>query len=105
MEMSKIYEIFIQDEWNNLTLMGFYNHLDDSIKDINNFIHIYCEGRYQLSEGMLKEYPGTYGSCIDVSLGDLFNLYEQDKQEDIDEIGCVMIRGFILDLGELLENV
>lgn len=100
--MSKIYEIFIQDEWNNITLMGFYNTIDDSIEDINNFIHIYGD-EYKLEKGMLKEYPGTFGECLDVSLGDLFNVW--DDQERADEVGSVMIRGFILDKEELLECI
>lgn len=37
----KLYEVIIQDEWDNLTLLGFYKNLDDSIDDINSFLTTY----------------------------------------------------------------
>ena len=98
-----MYEVFIQDEWNNITLLGFYKTLDDSIQDINNFISIYGDGKYKLEKGMLKEYPSTFDYCFDTSLVDLFEVYDNDEQ--CNEIGNVMIRDFIFDKEELLKSI
>lgn len=74
----KKYEVFIQDEWNNLWLMGFYDNLEDAIPDINGFLETY---ETQITE--LKEYPSTFGTCFDTYV------------ETTDSEG-VTIRGFIL---------
>ncbi len=103
MQENKIYEVFIQDEWNNITLLGFYKSLDDSIDDINKFISIYGDGKYKLEKGMLKEYPSTFDYCFDTSLGDLFEVWDND--EAYSEIGNVMIRGFIFDREDLLKSI
>jgi hypothetical protein len=37
----KKYEVFIQDEWNNLWLVGFYDNLEDAIPEVNEFLDTY----------------------------------------------------------------
>lgn len=83
----KIYEVFIQDEWNNLTFLGFYENLDDSVNDINDYI----EPTYgvRIKKGDVLERAGTFSSMFDTDLGDLF--------EDKEDLYGVMVRGFILD--------
>lgn len=79
----KIYQIIIQDEYNNLYHIGFYKQLKDCINDINSFLEIY---NVKIEENDLKEYPSTFSSCIDLCLSDLF-----------DDIEPIMIRGFIFE--------
>lgn len=94
-----MYEIFIQDEWSDIYLLGFYSTLDDSIEDVNAFISVYREGKYKIKPGMLNALTTPAGNGFDASLADLFNLWEDPKdQEDLDEFGMVMIRGFDIDL-------
>ena len=83
-----LYEIVMQDEYDNLYLLGFYESLDDSIEDINDFISAYYEdGAIPLKKGDLAEYASTFGSCFDREI--------EWKNED-DCPGSIMIRGFIL---------
>lgn len=82
----KKYEVFVQDEWNNLWLMGFYNNLGDSIRDINDFLE-----PYDTKIDELKEYASTFGSCFDTEV--------ETKTGEI-----VTTRGFIFD-GELLKEI
>ena len=60
--MNKLYEVFIQDEYNNNWWLGWYANLDDSIDDINGFI---LEDNLKLSKGGLQEYMSTLGYCFD----------------------------------------
>lgn len=83
-----LYEIMMQDEYNNLYLLGFYELLDDAIEDINDFISAYYEdGAIPLEKGDLAEYASTFGACFDREI--------EWKNED-DCPGSIMIRGFIL---------
>lgn len=83
-----LYEIVMQDEYDNLYLLGFYESLDDAIEDINDFISAYYEdGAIPLKKGDLAEYASTFGSCFDREI--------EWKNED-DCPGSIMIRGFIL---------
>lgn len=83
-----LYEIMMQDEYNNLYLLGFYESLDDAIEDINDFISAYYEdGAIPIKKGDLAEYASTFGACFDREI--------EWKNED-DCPGSVMIRGFIL---------
>lgn len=83
-----LYEIVMQDEYDNLYLLGFYESLDDAIEDINGFIEAYEEdGAIPLKKGDLAEYASTFGSCFDREI--------EWKNED-DCPGSIMIRGFIL---------
>lgn len=77
---NKKYIIFMQDEWNNLYLMGFYNNLDDAIPDINDWLEVY---NVKLDLGELTEYPSTFG-------------YTFDKEIETLTEEVVMVRGFIL---------
>lgn len=86
----KIYEVFMQDEWNNLTFLGFYKHLDDSIDDINSFLATY---EVEIKKGDVHEYPSTFGSVFDTDIGDMF--------EDRDDLCGVMVRGFIFEEEDL----
>lgn len=83
-----LYEVMMQDEYDNLYLLGFYESLDDAIEDINDFISAYYEdGATPLKKGDLAEYASTFGSCFDREI--------EWKNED-DCPGYIMIRGFIL---------
>ena len=83
-----LYEVMMQDEYDNLYLLGFYESLDDAIEDINGFISMYEEdGAIPIKKGGLAEYASTFGTCFDREI--------EWKNED-DCPGSVMIRGFIL---------
>lgn len=84
--MDNVYQVIIQDEYNNLYQIGFYNKLEDSLADINNWLSVYG---VKIDE--LKEYPGTFSSCF-------------DKEIEIDE-GYIGIRGFIFDKKDILEEI
>lgn len=74
----KKYEVFIQDEWNNLWLVGFYDNLEDAIPEVNEFLTT-----YDVRIDEIKEYPSTFGSCF-------------DKEVETSDGEIIMIRGFIL---------
>lgn len=83
-----LYEVMMQDEYDNLYLLGFYGSLGDAIEDINDFISVYDEdGAIPLKKEDLAEYASTFGTCFDREI--------EWKNED-DCPGSVMIRGFIL---------
>ena len=83
-----LYESVMQDEYDNLYLLGFYESLDDAIEDINDFISAYYEdGAIPIKKGDLAEYASTFGACFDREI--------EWKNED-DCPGSIMIRGFIL---------
>ena len=87
-EDAPLYEVMMQDEYDNLYLLGFYESLDDAIEDINDFISAYYEdGAIPIKKGDLAEYASTFGSCFDREI--------EWKNED-DCPGSIMIRGFIL---------
>ena len=87
-EDAPIYEVMMQDEYDNLYLLGFYESLDDAIEDINGFLGAYDdEGVVPLKKGDLAEYASTFGSCFDREV-------EWENEDDCP--GTIMIRGFIL---------
>lgn len=87
-EDAPLYEVMMQDEYNNLYLLGFYEFLDDAIEDINDFISAYYEdGAIPIKKGDLAEYASTFGACFD---------REIEWKNDDDCPGSIMIRGFIL---------
>ena len=87
-EDAPLYEVMMQDEYDNLYLLGFYESLDDAIEDINDFIGAYDDdGAIPLAKGDLAEYASTFGACFDREV--------EWKNED-DCPGSIMIRGFIL---------
>lgn len=75
----KKYEVIIQDEWNNLWLMGFYNALDEALPDVNSFLEV-----YDVKIDSLNERVSTFGGCFDTEV------FTSDDE-------AIMIRGFILD--------
>lgn len=79
--MQEVYEVIIQDEYNNLYFIGFYHKLENSIKDINDFLKV-----YDIQIKSLEKYPSTTEECFDT--------YIIDKNGE--ETG-VMIRGFIFN--------
>ena len=93
--MGKIYEVFMQDEYNNNYFIGFYNELKNAVPDINSFLE-----PYDAKIETLEEYPSTFGSCFDT---EVFREIEDDDDPDSGWTG-VMIRGFIFD-AEALGNV
>lgn len=103
--MKKIYQVFVNDVWNNNYLIGFFKNLDDAIPGINDFIE---EDEWKLEPGDLKESAGTFGPVFDTQLVDILESKEKDCEElyDCDE-GQLSIRGFILEyensLDELIE--
>lgn len=99
--MKKVYEIIFVDEWNNFNQLGWYENLDDAIKDINGCLEIYGNGKYKLEKGDLKEYPGSFGSCIDMDLSSFFSDNEEYDEDDVyNEIQSCMIRGFVQEFSD-----
>lgn len=87
-EDAPLYEVMMQDEYDNLYLLGFYESLDDAIEDINDFIGAYDDdGAIPLEKGDLAEYASTFGTCFDREI-------EWENEEDCP--GTIMVRGFIL---------
>ena len=89
------FEIFIQDEWNNLYHIGFYSDLEMALPDINQFLKIY---EVEIKPGMLQVSAGTMGPVFDTNLEDLF----PEKEEDL---AGISIRGFIHDLDEVMKRL
>jgi len=82
--MKKVYQIIMEDEYNNLFLLGFYRQLKDAVADINSWLSTY-ENVPPLTE--LKEYVSTFDTCFDVEI------YDNEGEST-----GVMVRGFILGL-------
>lgn len=80
----KVYQVIMQDEYNNLYLLGFYKALKDALKDVNDWLSM-----YQISIEEIEEYASTFSSCF-------------DKELEVDE-GVVYIRGFVFDVEDLKE--
>lgn len=68
----------MQDEWNNLYLIGFYDNLSDAIPEINDWLEI-----YDVKIDELEEYASTFG-------------YAFDKEIETKDETVLMVRGFIL---------
>lgn len=98
----KLYQVILQDEYNNLYEVGLYKSLDDSIKDLNKELEVY---NIKLEKGDLREYPSTFGQCFDCYLSDLAESKGITDQEKIDEMLGVQIRGFILDSELITERI
>lgn len=73
----KKYQVIIQDEWNNLYHIGFYDNLNDAIPDVNDFLEV-----YDIKIDNLAERASTFGPCFDIDL--------ETQNEEI-----IMVRGFI----------
>ena len=76
----KKYQVIIQDEWNNLYHIGFYDNLSDAIPDVNDWLQ-----SYEVSIDELDEYPSTFSMCFDREI------------EVYDGESVIYIRGFIFD--------
>ena len=108
--MKKIYELIFVDEWNIFNQLGWYENLNDAIDDVNGCLEVYANGKYKLKKGDLKEYPGSFGSCIDMDLSGFFaDSGEYDEDEVYSEMQCCMIRGFVHQFSdeeyELFKNI
>ena len=87
-EDAPMYEVMMQDEYDNLYQLGFYGSLDDAVEDVNGFIGAYeDDGAVPLRKGDLAEYASTFGTCFDRPI-------EWEDEEDCP--GTIMVRGFIL---------
>ena len=90
------YQVIMQDEYDNLYLLGLYASLEDARKDVNDWLAAYDDdGVKYLEEGELSEYASTFGSCFDREVG---------WKDDDGGPGCVMIRGFALSAKALRED-
>lgn len=91
-----LYEVIMQDEYDNLYLLGFYKSLDDSIEDINGFLAAYeDDGAVPLEKGDLAEYASTFGPCFD---------REVEWRDEGDCPGTLMVRGFALSAKSVAED-
>ena len=80
-----IYQVIMQDEWDNLYHLGFFKNLKDAIPEVNSWL-----STYNIEIDELTEYPSTFNMCFDREL----------EAEDV----YVRIRGFIFDkLEEVIE--
>ena len=79
MERSELkkYQVIIQDEWNNLYHIGFYDNLNDALPEVNEFLEV-----YDVKLDNMAERASTFGPCFDVEL--------ETPSEEI-----IMVRGFI----------
>ena len=91
----ELFQIIIQDEWNNLYEIGFYSDLETALPDINQFLKIY---EVEIKPGMLKVSAGTMGPVFDTNLEDLF----PEKEEDL---AGISIRGFIHDFDKVMKRL
>ena len=91
-----LYEVMMQDEYDNLYLLGFYRSLDDAVGDVNGFLAAYeDDGAVPLEKGDLAEYASTFGTCFD---------REVEWRDEGDCPGTVMVRGFILSAKAVAEG-
>lgn len=75
----KRYQIIMQDEYDNLYHIGFYNDLMDGIDDVNNWLQV-----YGVSIEDINEYASTFSTCF-------------DKEIETEDGTIVMIRGFVFE--------
>ena len=79
----KVYLVFMEDEWHNNTYLGVYEHLENALPDINEWL-----STYDTQIDTIQEYASTFSMCFDMSI------------ETPDET-YVYVRGFILDDSQL----
>ena len=103
--MKKLYEVVFVSEWNNYDQLGWYTNLDDAIEDINGELKTYANGKYQLEKGDLKEYVGSFGLCIDISLASFFcdklEAEGEEEEEIYSELQSCEVRGYVYELDDL----
>nr|DAR19805.1 MAG TPA: hypothetical protein [Bacteriophage sp.] len=91
-----LYEVVMQDEYDNLYLLGFYGSLDDSIDDINTFIGAYDDERaIPFKKGDLALHESTLGACFDRQV---------EWEDENDCPGDVWVRGFALSAKSVKEK-
>ena len=90
----KLYQVIMQDEWNNLTELGYYRQLSDAVDDINDFLSVYG---VKINENDLVEYPSTFNMVFDLDLSDFY--------PENEEVYGVYVRGFIYDGEALLKDL
>ena len=103
-KIHKVYEIFLQDAYNNNTLLGFYENLDDAVDDINSYI---SEEELYLKKGYLRERVSTFGPTFDVYIRDVLEGYVPDSILDSDDYYddySTMVRGFVLTYVDSLDE-
>lgn len=101
----KIYQVMVIDIWNNITLVGFFKNLDDSVDPINDYIF---EDKFKIKKGDLKEYASTFSMVFDTTVGDIYdNNHPNDKDDDVynEEYYQLQIRGFILDSDDMINEI
>lgn len=87
--MNKVYLVNTIDEWNNITLIGFFNDLAEATKEVKE-THAELKG---IDELELKEYASTFSMVFDTEV------YDEDSGE------YIRVFGYILDKGYLLEEI
>lgn len=75
----KKYQIIMQDEYDNLYHIGFYDDLMDGIDDVNDWLQV-----YGVSIEDISEYASTFSTCF-------------DKEIETEDGTIVMIRGFVFE--------
>lgn len=75
----KKYQIIMQDEYDNLYHIGFYDDLMDGIDDVNDWLRV-----YNVSIEDINEYASTFSTCF-------------DKEIETEDGTIVMIRGFVFE--------
>lgn len=98
----KMYQVFLQDEWNNNYLLGFFKNLDDCIPAVNDYLKGYGDGTHLLKPGDISEYPSTFGSVFDTGMYDVFSDADGEFAE---EVCGLYVRGFILDSDSVKSEV
>lgn len=86
----KLYQVILQDEWNNLGVVGWFENLDDAIEPINKTLKAGWGEQYKLKKGDIKEYPSTFSYCFDTNLGDILT-----PDGEYDNYINLLVRGFI----------
>lgn len=99
----KIYEVILQDVWNNTYQIGFFSNLNDAIEPLNKQM-----GNNYLQTGDLKEYPGTFNNVFNLNIGDiLIDRYgEEEAYKKFGDDMCYYVLGFIYeDIDDLIKEL
>lgn len=102
--MDKIYQVILQDEWNNLYHQGFYPSLAASLPSLNSFLESYG---VKLEKKDLKTYAGSFSEVFDANIGDICaSKYHMDEDStEYEELSQLQIRGFIFEKNALLKEI
>lgn len=83
-DRNKKYQVIMQDEYNNLFNLGFYDTLEEALPDVNEWLSL-----YDVKLDKLTEYASTFNMAFDVDIGMQF--------EDREDLMGIMVRGFIFE--------